>query len=95
MGLCLLHKTRMNTDIDPQSRTQTETRKADLASVHPPERALRRYVSNEMGAQPKKSVVRHLEACEDCRKCIVRLRALARTFRDWERIGIMQAGSVL
>jgi len=59
--------------------------------AHPPERALNCYVSNEMGPRRKKVVVEHLETCEDCRKSVARLHAIARTFRDWERSGIMQA----
>jgi anti-sigma factor ChrR (cupin superfamily) len=58
---------------------------------HPPERALIRYASNEMGLRPKKVVGKHLETCADCRKCVARLHAMARTFRDWERSAISQA----
>jgi anti-sigma factor RsiW len=58
--------------------------------VHPPERALNRYVSNEMGPRRKKVVTQHLETCHECRKAVARLHAIARTFRDWERSGIMQ-----
>jgi anti-sigma factor RsiW len=55
------------------------------------ERALRRYVSNEMGPRPKKVVARHLETCEACRKYIARVHAIERTFRDWTRSGIALA----
>jgi anti-sigma factor RsiW len=61
---------------------------ADKATCHPPERALTRYVSNEIGPRRKKVVYQHLEACEECRKSVARLRAIARTFRDWERSAI-------
>jgi hypothetical protein len=36
-------------------------------------------------------VAQHLETCEDCRKVVARHHAIARTFRDWERSGILQA----
>ncbi len=64
----------------------------DKSTCHPAERALRRYVSNEMGVRRKKVVVQHLEACEHCRKSVARLHAIARTFRDWERSAIMGMG---
>jgi anti-sigma factor RsiW len=46
-----------------------------------------------MGPRRKKVVAQHLETCEDCRKSVARLHAIARTFRDWERSGIRQAAS--
>ncbi len=83
----------MNAPIDVNSPTAPDTSHAGWASLHPGQRALNRYISNEMGVQRKKAVVHHLEACEDCRKSVAKLRAIARTFRDWERTGIMQAGA--
>jgi hypothetical protein len=59
-------------------------------TAHPPERALRRYVSNEMGPRRKKVLVQHLEGCPECRTSVAKLNAIARTFREWERNGIMQ-----
>jgi anti-sigma factor RsiW len=64
----------------------------DKSTCHPEERVLSRYVSNELGPRRKKVVVQHLEACEHCRKSVARLNAIARTFRDWERSAIMEAG---
>lgn len=64
---------------------------ADKATCHPTERVLNRYASNQIGPRGKKTVVQHLEGCEDCRKAVTRLHSIARTFRDWERVGIMQA----
>ncbi len=63
---------------------------AEQSTGHPPERALSRYVSNDMGARRKKAVCQHLEGCEDCRKSVSGLHAIARTFRDWERSAIKQ-----
>jgi len=59
-------------------------------AAHPTERSLARFASNEMGPHLKKTVTRHLETCDDCRKIISRHHAIARTFRDWERLAIAQ-----
>jgi anti-sigma factor RsiW len=80
----------MNPPLELKPPATLDACEADRVA-HPPERALNRYVSNEMGARRKKIVVRHLEACEDCRKSVAKLHAIARTFRDWERSGIMLA----
>jgi hypothetical protein len=86
----MLSMRAMNAPIELKSPAVLDACEADGVACHPPERALRRYVSNEMGARRKKVVVQHLEACEQCRKAVARLNAIARTFRDWERSGILQ-----
>jgi len=55
---------------------------------HPTERSLGRFVANELGPQRKKTVVRHLESCAECRKTVARLHEVARRFRDLERRAI-------
>jgi anti-sigma factor RsiW len=80
----------MNVPAELKSPAVLDACEADRATTHPPERALSRYVSNEMGPRRKKVVVQHLETCADCRKSVARLHAIARTFRDWERTAIAQ-----
>jgi len=57
-------------------------------SAHPTDRLLRSFAANEVGPQRKKTVVRHLETCEECRSEIARHRELARRYRDLERSAI-------
>jgi hypothetical protein len=76
--------------MEPKSPIVLDTHEVDWV-MHPAERTLSRYVSNEMGTRRKRLVVRHLEACQNCQKSVARLRVLSRTFRDWERTAIMQA----
>ncbi len=80
----------MNAPLELKPPAVLDACEADRAASHPPERALSRYVSNEMGPRRKKTVVQHLEACEDCRKYVAKLHAVNRTFRDWERTAIAQ-----
>jgi predicted anti-sigma-YlaC factor YlaD len=81
----------MNRPMELKQPVVLDACEADRATCHPTERALNSYVANEMGARRKKVVVQHLESCEGCRKSVVRLHALARTYRDWERSAIEQA----
>jgi hypothetical protein len=86
----------MNAPIEPKPELKSpvvlDACDPDKSTCHPADRVLSRFVSNEMGLRRKKVVVKHLEACQDCRKSVARLNAIARTFRDWERSSIMGAG---
>jgi hypothetical protein len=55
---------------------------------HPTERALSRFAANEMGTQRKRSMVQHLETCQDCQRTVTRLHEIARRYRDLERRAI-------
>jgi len=58
---------------------------------HPPERAINRYVSNEMGPVRKRKLNSHLEQCAECRARVAKIRELARRFRDLERAALANA----
>ena len=86
----------MNAPIEPKPELKSpvilDACDPDKSTCHPADRVLNRFVSNDMGLRRKKLVVKHLEACPDCRKSVARLHAIARTFRDWERSSIMGVG---
>jgi hypothetical protein len=63
----------------------------DVAQDHPPERALARYVSNEMGLVRKKKQNEHLQECSECRSRVGNRRELTRRLRDFERVAITRA----
>ncbi len=81
----------MNVPIELKSPAVLDACQADRTACHPTERVLSRFAANEMGTRRKKVVAQHLETCEDCRRVVARHHAIARTFRDWERSGILQA----
>jgi anti-sigma factor RsiW len=85
MDFCL--ETNSTTVLQPNRASATV---APSGGSHPPERALGRFVSNEMGPQRKKTITRHLEECDECRQTVSRLRAIARRFRDFERSALAQ-----
>jgi anti-sigma factor RsiW len=61
------------------------------AQDHPPDRALTRYVANEMGPARKRKLSEHLQQCSECRNRVGKIREFARRFRDFERVAIMHA----
>jgi hypothetical protein len=80
---------------DSTNMSDSETASMEVLPVepHPTERALRRFVSNEMGQQRKTLTVRHLENCVECQTSVARFREIERRFRDFERQGIMYVGA--
>ena len=65
----------------------------DLASDHPSEQSLRRYVANEMGTVRKKKLATHLDQCPGCRALSGRIHEVARRFRDFERLALARVGA--
>ena len=57
---------------------------------HPPEQALRRYASEDLGHRRRKLVGQHLEDCIGCRQTVTHFRTVFRRFRDFERSAIAQ-----
>lgn len=62
------------------------------APVHPTNQILNRYVLNELGPRRRQSVIKHLEACRDCRDAVAELKGAARRWRDLERTALAQIG---
>ena len=59
--------------------------------IHPTERSLGRFVSNEMGPRGRKSIKVHLDGCPACRDRTMQLRDIARRFRDLEKTALAYA----
>jgi hypothetical protein len=54
----------------------------------PAERLVAAFAANEMGAQRKKKIGRHLETCSECRAKVAQHHEMARRYREFERQAI-------